>query len=247
MKVGVRDISRKTGFSPATVSNALNHKRGVSKETAEAILRVAQELGYQRPSRLDRIQFVVVRKSGKVLDESDFHPAVVDGVEREAKLHGLTTSYVTIDLADPGAHSQLRELCQDTTSGIVLLGTEMMEEDYEPFYGSAAPLVIVDGWCYHSFIESIVISNESSSYRAVRYLISHGHERIGYLKGDGSMDTAIVIRSAFVRNGTAIVQAGAGVVRDSQPQSEANETLHKAYAVLTAIASAQGKKVEVLR
>ena len=70
---------------------------------------------------------------------------------------------------------------------------------------------------------------------------------IGYLKGDGSMDTAIVIRSAFVRNGTAIVQAGAGVVRDSQPQSEANETLHKAYAVLTAIASAQGKKVEVLR
>lgn len=184
MKVGVRDISRKTGFSPATVSNALNHKRGVSKETAEAILRVAQELGYQRPNRLDRIQFVVVRKSGKVLDESDFHPAVVDGVEREAKLHGLTTSYVTIDLADPGAHSQLRELCQDTTSGIVLLGTEMMEEDYEPFYGSAAPLVIVDGWCYHSFIESIVISNESSAYRAVHYLIGKGHTRIGYVRGN---------------------------------------------------------------
>ncbi|MDD3485805.1 MAG: LacI family DNA-binding transcriptional regulator, partial [Atopobiaceae bacterium] len=32
-KASVREISRRTGYSPATVSNALNHKRGVSKET----------------------------------------------------------------------------------------------------------------------------------------------------------------------------------------------------------------------
>lgn len=70
---------------------------------------------------------------------------------------------------------------------------------------------------------------------------------VGYLKGDGSMDTCIVIRSAFVQAGMAVVQAGAGVVRDSQPQAEADETLHKAYATLSAIAAAQNKKLEVLR
>ncbi|AZA12409.1 anthranilate synthase component 1 [Corynebacterium gerontici] len=68
---------------------------------------------------------------------------------------------------------------------------------------------------------------------------------VGYLRGDGSMDTCIVIRSAFVQHGTAVVQAGAGVVRDSVPQLEADETLHKAYAVLHAIALAQNKEVEV--
>ena len=46
--LGVREISRQTGFSPATVSNALNHKRGVNTATAESILRVARELGYTR-------------------------------------------------------------------------------------------------------------------------------------------------------------------------------------------------------
>ena len=46
--VGVREISRITGFSPATVSNALNNKRGVNKDTAETIRRVAKELGYER-------------------------------------------------------------------------------------------------------------------------------------------------------------------------------------------------------
>ncbi|MDN6132001.1 MAG: anthranilate synthase component 1, partial [Corynebacterium casei] len=70
---------------------------------------------------------------------------------------------------------------------------------------------------------------------------------VGYLRGDGSMDNCIVIRSAFIKNDTAIVQAGAGVVRDSVPQSEADETLHKAYAVLHAIAAANNATLEVVR
>ena len=60
---------------------------------------------------------------------------------------------------------------------------------------------------------------------------------VGYLTGDGAMDSCIVIRSAFVKNNMAYVQAGAGVVFDSDPQSEANETRAKAQAVITAIKS----------
>ncbi|WP_105189905.1 anthranilate synthase component 1 [Pseudoalteromonas sp. T1lg48] len=62
---------------------------------------------------------------------------------------------------------------------------------------------------------------------------------VGYLTGDGSMDSCIVIRSAFVKDGYAHVQAGAGVVFDSNPQSEADETRAKAGAVLSAIAASQ--------
>ncbi|OOF56194.1 anthranilate synthase component I [Rodentibacter genomosp. 2] len=58
---------------------------------------------------------------------------------------------------------------------------------------------------------------------------------VGYLTSDGSLDTCIVIRSAFVQNGIAHVQAGCGEVLDSDPQMEADETRHKAAAVLKAI------------
>jgi anthranilate synthase component 1 len=58
---------------------------------------------------------------------------------------------------------------------------------------------------------------------------------VGYLEHDGTLDTAIVIRSALVRDGIARVRAGAGVVLDSDPQSEARETLQKAAAVLRAL------------
>lgn len=58
---------------------------------------------------------------------------------------------------------------------------------------------------------------------------------VGYLSCDGEMDTAIVIRTALVRDGIAYVRAGAGVVYDSDPQAEADETRRKAQAVLKAL------------
>ncbi|MGQ0286212.1 anthranilate synthase component 1 [Pasteurellaceae bacterium 22721_9_1] len=58
---------------------------------------------------------------------------------------------------------------------------------------------------------------------------------VGYLSSDGNFDTCIVIRSAFVQDGIAYVQAGCGEVLDSDPQMEADETRHKAQAVLNAI------------
>ena len=71
---------------------------------------------------------------------------------------------------------------------------------------------------------------------------------IGWISGNGDMDTCIVIRSAFVKNQTAYIQAGAGVVYDSVPQSEADETFNKAKAVLSAIAAAHGTTLkEIIR
>lgn len=68
---------------------------------------------------------------------------------------------------------------------------------------------------------------------------------VGYLRGDGELDTCIVIRSAFVAGGRALVQAGAGVVAASVPEAEAAETVHKAAAVLQAVAAAQGAELVI--
>lgn len=61
---------------------------------------------------------------------------------------------------------------------------------------------------------------------------------VGVLDAAGNLDTAITIRAATVINGIARVQAGAGVVLDSDPRAEADETRSKARAVLAAIAGA---------
>jgi anthranilate synthase component 1 len=57
---------------------------------------------------------------------------------------------------------------------------------------------------------------------------------IGYFAGDGSMDTCIVLRTAIVKDGQMVVQAGCGVVADSNPAAEHQEILDKARALFRA-------------
>lgn len=61
---------------------------------------------------------------------------------------------------------------------------------------------------------------------------------VGYFDFQGNADLAIAIRTALIRNGVARIQAGAGIVLDSDPESEYQETLAKAAVVLRAVASA---------
>jgi anthranilate synthase component 1 len=57
---------------------------------------------------------------------------------------------------------------------------------------------------------------------------------VGYFAADGSMDTCIVLRTAVVKDGTMYVQAGGGVVADSVPEAEYQETVSKAKALMMA-------------
>lgn len=62
---------------------------------------------------------------------------------------------------------------------------------------------------------------------------------IGYFSYSGDMDTCITIRTILIHNGTAYVQAGAGIVADSVPEREYQETMNKAGAMLRALELAE--------
>jgi anthranilate synthase component I len=62
---------------------------------------------------------------------------------------------------------------------------------------------------------------------------------VGYLTFSGDLDFCITIRTAVVANGMASVQAGAGIVADSDPDREFEETRSKASALLTAVATTE--------
>ncbi len=57
---------------------------------------------------------------------------------------------------------------------------------------------------------------------------------VGYFAADGSMDTCIVLRTALVKDGVMYVQAGGGIVADSVPEMEFQETVNKAKALMSA-------------
>jgi anthranilate synthase component 1 len=62
---------------------------------------------------------------------------------------------------------------------------------------------------------------------------------VGYLDYHGNMDTCIAIRTRLFRNGTAHVGVGAGIVADSQPEREWEETMAKSRALTEAVVMAE--------
>ncbi len=62
---------------------------------------------------------------------------------------------------------------------------------------------------------------------------------VGYFSFSGNLDSCITIRTIVVKDNRAYVQAGAGIVADSKPEKEYEETLNKAAALLKAIDAAE--------
>jgi anthranilate synthase component 1 len=62
---------------------------------------------------------------------------------------------------------------------------------------------------------------------------------LGYFGYDGNSDTCIMLRTALLKDGKIHIQAGAGIVADSVPASEYQETISKASALLKAVAMAE--------
>lgn len=64
---------------------------------------------------------------------------------------------------------------------------------------------------------------------------------VGYFSFSGNLDSCIIIRTILIKGGVAYIQAGAGIVADSDPQKEYRETINKAKAMIKAIELAEGK------
>lgn len=183
MKVSIRDISRITGFSPATVSNALNYKKGVNKETAEEIFRVARETGYINEASITKIKLVIFRKNGSIVDDTPFFPALINGFEQECRNYGYEMVICNVDQRDSDYERQVSNLIMESGSAIVVLATEMMDGDLEIYKKATCPLVILDHWSESMEFNCVLINNSDAARMAVEYLIKKGHKEIGYIRG----------------------------------------------------------------
>ena len=69
---------------------------------------------------------------------------------------------------------------------------------------------------------------------------------VGYIDFTGNMDTCIALRTVAIHNGIAYLQVGAGIVADSVPETEFQETMNKARGMLKAIEVTQ-KRPQIIR
>jgi len=187
VKVRLKDLAKKLGVSPATVSLAIHNRPGVSEATRERIFKELREQGMERlipmadTRELRHLQLILYKNGKEILTDSPFFLKLIEGIDTQAKKDGfaLMVSYFT---ANEAVEDQLEKIRLSNCDGIILLATEMTPDEVLPFKELGLPLVALDQNLEEIGVSSVAISNEISTRKAVEYLISLGHERIGYLR-----------------------------------------------------------------
>lgn len=186
MGVTVKDIADMLNISPATVSLAINNRRGVSEQTKERVFEIARELGYikapmsARVAERHTVQFVIFKQQATAGLDTSFFSKMMEGVESRAGQSGssLMISYIN---ASDNISQRLDALCASGTKAMILLATELTPENIEPFLSVNLPLVVLDAYFEDLPLDCVTINNAQGAFMATKHLMQQGHTEIGYL------------------------------------------------------------------
>lgn len=186
MKYKIADIASIAGVSKATVSNALNKKKGISADTRRMILRIAKDIGYYKDFGKNTvsktIRYVIYKRHGYVVSDTPFFSSLIEGIEKECRMQGYEMLISHVNTSYNDYREIIKNINNDYSTGLLLLATEMHPEDLELFEIGNVPVVIIDSYFKAMAFDSVIINNTDAAYKATSYLIENGHRDIGYLQ-----------------------------------------------------------------
>ena len=105
----------------------------------------------------------------------------MENIENQARKFGYNILLYTIDKRRP-IKPQITHLNELDIKGIILFGTEMLDDDMEAFSSFPVPYVVMDNDLTRLTCNTISINNQMGTYQAIEYLVQLNHKKIGYLK-----------------------------------------------------------------
>ena len=188
MAARIKDIAKLAEISPTAVSFVLNKKAGISDETRSRVLKIASELGYQLPKApalqaSESICFLHIARHGHTVnrDHDVFIADYISGLSAGATQAGLSLEVLTF--RSTPIESIIDSALGQNAAGIVVLGTELSEEDIQAFSAVRVPLVFID--TYHDFLQFdfVDMNNKDCVFAIVEHFALRGHRSIGMVKG----------------------------------------------------------------
>lgn len=185
MKINIKHVAEKSGFSTATVSRVLRNYSGVREKTRKKVLEAVSELNYEvnavarslRQEKTYSIGIVV----GNVL--SQFYSVIAKSVEDTANKFGYNTILCNGDENPEKELNYLKVLKSNRVDGIILTPTGKNSEYVNNLISSGTKVVLLDRVIEGVDCDAVLVDNANGAYKAVKYLIDQGYKRIGIING----------------------------------------------------------------
>lgn len=190
MAVTIKDVAKKAGVSPSTVSRVLSNHPRISTETSRKVKEIMEQLGYHPNimakslvSKTTNSICIMLPKSAEELFSNYFFMELIRGIVTQASRLGYDV------LISSGANEKeeidgvSRLLNGRRVDGVILLYSRKDDPVIDFLHENGHPFVIIGRSEQYPDILSVDNDNVQASYDATKHLISLGHERIGFVSG----------------------------------------------------------------
>jgi LacI family transcriptional regulator len=206
----IRDVAKRAGVAPITVSRVINDSGSVSAKTRTRVEEAIQELGYV-PNRLAR-SLRLSRTHTLALVVTDitnpFWTTIVRGVEDAAQDAGFNVILCNTDESEAKQEQYLDVLLQKRVDGILLVPASSSAEPVDRVQRQNLPLVVLDRRVCSAQVDVVRGDSEEGAHQLVRHLLSLGHRRVAVLSGPKDVSTAedrvIGYRRALAESGVEV-------------------------------------------
>ncbi|SFE77537.1 transcriptional regulator, LacI family [Chitinophaga sp. CF118] len=265
-KVTIADIARELNLTGATVSRALNNRKGTSEETRRMVQETAERMNYRR----DRIAYSLRSGRTNIIGviipsaEINFFGSVVHGIESMANKHGYSVLiYQSNELPEyeiKGIETFLSSRVDGILASIAKETTDFSH--YLEIKERGVPLVFFDRANDSLNIPSVVINDYKGAYIATEHLIRQGYKRIAHIAGQQHLKIfkdrldgykaaleayGIPVENELVYYGNVSIDAGRQAIQHLLALSRPPDAVFAVedFTALGAVKELKDKKIEI--
>lgn len=200
MKVSIKEIAEKTGFSPATVSLALNGSELVKDSTRKIIKKTATEMGYT-PNPYARK--LVLQKSGMLglivpTLRNVYYADLVHFINDIVRKKGYGLIISASDNTPATEQKILGEMLENQVEGIMLAPVNLPNDQPEYVSGLPVPLVFTTAKYKYCEFPCVMCDLKQGMYDITRNVIEKGRRRIAFVTGAEGVDALDLREAGFL-------------------------------------------------
>ena len=190
MRANIKDVAREAGVSITTVSRVINNNYPVKQETRVKVEAVVKRLNY-KPNIMARS--LITRKTGMIGVIAPgitnlFFPTIVEAIEDTVNKNGYSITLCNTQGDAKREMKLVEELLSRQIDGLIVIdpAIENIGNEFYKTLSDNIPLVVISGNIEANRTNLVCYNEEAGTQEAFKYLISLGHKKIAFIRGENS-------------------------------------------------------------
>jgi DNA-binding LacI/PurR family transcriptional regulator len=196
----MREVAKRAGVSPATVSRVLNKTHYISPETKRRVLEVVGQLNYYKNVHARRLATGRSDLFGLVISEiaNPYFPEVIRGFQAAAWDRGFDVLLCNTQYDPVRTKSILRKLIESDVRGVAVMTSSIDKSRASELIATGIGVVFCNLTPAEKLVSTISIDYQRGIAQAIEHVVRLGHRRTAVIAGPDNNRTAVTIKDALV-------------------------------------------------